>query len=447
MPKSYCAAEGCNADDRKRGRYGFMAGIRFFPFPSSANQKRRWMDLVRRENFVPGKFSRLCSCHFIDGKPTVLHPYPELFAYNNYKEDNDSRGKSSILKRENTTFTPHLPSTSSSDNEIREDGIKQATSRSYLVDEEGNCHTIFLPFSNEVTVETTKIPTSSETMFKMPLHHEYINPISYQPTFCDSETQTDLSMTDIFGLEKMKVDHDNLVKKEEKPCLTGEFIDKITSTDKNVSSYLGIPSVMALPGIFAILDRASPSLKYWRGHEGTHHDAKYQLESSTKKPGPSRKLSQYNEFLITLLKIRLALPSFLLADIFGISESRKPTTPSAQARTYSTHKQHNTYKMLVSIAPTGAFNFVSNLWCGNVSDRYITEHSGFLDNIKAGDEVMADRGFLIRDLLLERKATLNIPPFTKKCAQEKADVFWLEILQKQKKLLKREFMWNGQLDA
>ena len=51
-----------------------------------------------------------------------------------------------------------------------------------------------------------------------------------------------------------------------------------------------------------------------------------------------------------------------------------------------------------------------------MSDRYITEHSGFLDNIRPGDEVMADRGFVIRDRLLEKHATLNIPPFTKKCA-------------------------------
>jgi hypothetical protein len=28
---------------------------------------------------------------------------------------------------------------------------------------------------------------------------------------------------------------------------------------------------------------------------------------------------------------------------------------------------------------------------------------------------MADRGFVIRDLLLTRKATLKIPPFTTKC--------------------------------
>lgn len=50
-----------------------------------------------------------------------------------------------------------------------------------------------------------------------------------------------------------------------------------------------------------------------------------------------------------------------------------------------------------------------------MSDRYITANSGFLDLITAGDEVMADRGFIIRDYLLERRAKLVIPPFTHKC--------------------------------
>ncbi|CAG2212996.1 unnamed protein product [Mytilus edulis] len=53
---------------------------------------------------------------------------------------------------------------------------------------------------------------------------------------------------------------------------------------------------------------------------------------------------------------------------------------------------------------------------GNTSDRYITEHSGFLDLVSAGDEIMADRGFRIRDLLLERRAYLTMPPFTRKCS-------------------------------
>lgn len=59
-----------------------------------------------------------------------------------------------------------------------------------------------------------------------------------------------------------------------------------------------------------------------------------------------------------------------------------------------------TFKSLVGITTPGAFSFVSELWDCNVSDRYITANSGFLDLISAGDEVMADRGFVIRDYLL-----------------------------------------------
>ncbi len=35
--------------------------------------------------------------------------------------------------------------------------------------------------------------------------------------------------------------------------------------------------------------------------------------------------------------------------------------------------------------------------------------------MEEGDDIMADRGFTIRDLLTDKKATLNIPPFTRKC--------------------------------
>ena len=41
----------------------------------------------------------------------------------------------------------------------------------------------------------------------------------------------------------------------------------------------------------------------------------------------------------------------------------------------------------------------------------ITEKSGLLDLLKPGDNVMADRGFNVGDLLHQRGITLNIPPF------------------------------------
>jgi hypothetical protein len=98
---------------------------------------------------------------------------------------------------------------------------------------------------------------------------------------------------------------------------------------------------------------------------------------------------------------------------------QRPQNATAQSQTYSQYKSHNTVKVLFAISPTGAFIFASNFYGGNASDRFIVEHSGFLDHVEAGDDVMADRGFKIRDLLVKKGATLNMPPFTRKCSYGK----------------------------
>ena len=51
-----------------------------------------------------------------------------------------------------------------------------------------------------------------------------------------------------------------------------------------------------------------------------------------------------------------------------------------------------------------------------MSNRYITQDSGFMNYVEEGDDIMADIGFTIRDLLTNKRATPNIPPFTRKCA-------------------------------
>lgn len=90
---------------------------------------------------------------------------------------------------------------------------------------------------------------------------------------------------------------------------------------------------------------------------------------------------------------------------------QKPSIPSSQRITWSSYKHHNTFKSLVAITPKGSFCFLSNLFTGSISDKRIVEESGFLDNIERGDDIMADRGFLIRGNLALKGATLNIPPF------------------------------------
>lgn len=85
----------------------------------------------------------------------------------------------------------------------------------------------------------------------------------------------------------------------------------------------------------------------------------------------------------------------------------------ARALTYSNYKHHNTIKYLIGITPTGSISFVSKAWGGRTSDRVITENSGLYDLLRPGDQVLADRGFLIADDLAVRHCSLAIPAFTR----------------------------------
>lgn len=51
------------------------------------------------------------------------------------------------------------------------------------------------------------------------------------------------------------------------------------------------------------------------------------------------------------------------------------------------------------------------------SDKFIVNHSGFLENIQEGDLVLADKGFLIEDEIEEKGASLRLPCFVKNGGQ------------------------------
>jgi len=55
--------------------------------------------------------------------------------------------------------------------------------------------------------------------------------------------------------------------------------------------------------------------------------------------------------------------------------------------------------------------FVSQLYTGGISNKEITKQSGILTFLERGDNVMADRGFIINDLLEPLRCTLNTTPF------------------------------------
>ncbi|CAB4044286.1 Hypothetical predicted protein [Paramuricea clavata] len=88
-----------------------------------------------------------------------------------------------------------------------------------------------------------------------------------------------------------------------------------------------------------------------------------------------------------------------------------PSAPVTQGVTFSSYKHHNTAKGL-GISPAGTLTFVSELYAGRTSDKELTNDCGILKLLEEGDQIMADKGFLIEDCLPDG-VTLNISPFLK----------------------------------
>ena len=103
-----------------------------------------------------------------------------------------------------------------------------------------------------------------------------------------------------------------------------------------------------------------------------------------------------------------------------------PKAMQLQSQLYSNYKSSTTLKCLIGCDPRGNLMFVSELFTGSISDKALTEKSGFYETlknlklhgyVKDGDAIMVDKGFNIEKELNELGLLLNIPPFAASGAQ------------------------------
>ena len=91
-------------------------------------------------------------------------------------------------------------------------------------------------------------------------------------------------------------------------------------------------------------------------------------------------------------------------------EIAAPKLMSQQSQTYSTYRGMNSFKVIIGVAPNAVITYVSDLYPGSVSDKALVQESGLCNHLVAGDLILADKGFLIQDVV-PRGVSVNIPPF------------------------------------
>ena len=91
-------------------------------------------------------------------------------------------------------------------------------------------------------------------------------------------------------------------------------------------------------------------------------------------------------------------------------EVAAPGLMSQQNATYSSYRGMNSFKVLVGVAPNAVITHVSKLYPGSISDKAMVQGSGLLNHLTPGDMILADKGFLIQDIV-PRGVSVNIPPF------------------------------------
>ena len=399
--------------------------------------------------------------HFLDGKPTKENPNPVAAdPYSNVKrarkapsERNSTEEPSSKKKR--LEFTQNDVGAGCSSQLTTPTGEENAAEALILLGETANP-----PVDNLVYTKPVNLVAAADPMEAVGLHKPAAD-LATTPIKTKIERHVKarannkkLPVLESFvSCPKCSYQFEPSLKERQK-LRRKEFIKEILTDDSKCQLYTGIPKSGMLQDIFTWILPKAKTIKLWYG-------------TGDIKNGRTRTaMTLLEEMILTLVRIRRGYDTSHIAYIFGISQSqvsrvflawckllagtfkpliiwpskdlvyenlpdtfmsypntrviidatefhiKKPFRPTAQKQTWSNYKHANTLKLLVGIMPSGAITFVSKLYSGCISDLHITEQSGLVHMLEEGDDVMADRGFNIRHLLLPKRCTLNIPSFS-----------------------------------
>ncbi|XP_055492695.1 uncharacterized protein LOC129697960 [Leucoraja erinacea] len=387
-------------------------------------QQRKWLANIGRGDMKIEKIGtyRVCSLHFIKNKPAAWDDV------------------------NNPDWAPTVNMGRGDDNE---QGIQRAQERHARATRRESIKADVVAAQASVALQVDAEQADDYENFEPVLEvHRQLDIETQTPVkeTMDTSTQTDMCGVDITVLEaQLYQKNKELTKARQEAAKIKLTQESLSKDDKKVRFYTGLPTFAVLMLIYD-----------------------YVKDKLTKR----RSLTHFQQLLIVLMKLRLAVPHEDLAYRFLVSNATisrvftsgidalhglskliiwperdvlwktmpmqfrrtfgkrvaviidcfeifcdRPTSLEARAQTWSNYKHHNTIKFLIGITPCGAISFLSAAWGGRGTDKTITLSSQFFDNLLPGDVILADRGFDIKDAAGFHGCQAEIPAFVRGKAQ------------------------------
>ena len=459
MPKN-CCAFGCSNVYRKG------CGLQFYRFPVDSDRRRRWVAAIGRKDWAPTDYSWICSEHFATGvksnHPLAPNYIPTLFKHISSPVKRSLEGRAVDFDRRQSTKKRRTETTKKEQLavEAAEKRSKElAEEEKRLEEEEKRLETE----EENKRLEEIERKRRQDEIFQRLEHIEREKAKKAEEEAKQEKIQTAKQISEL-DATVMKLVDDNkelLAKKSLLECELAEVKHVNSKMERQVETL----SCRVLSE--GNLENDNSTVKYFTGLP-SFSVLKVIYNFVSKDVPETSGCPKFDQYLLTLMKLRLNVGDKDLAFRFGISQAsvsryinkwvdvlsiklaflihwperqellktmpsdfrkhfkkcviiidcfevfiERPTSLMARAQTFSNYKKHNTVKFLIGISPQGSIAFISKGWGGRVSDVYLTENCGILEKLLPGDMILADRGFTIQEAAGLFCAEVKIPPFTK----------------------------------
>ncbi|XP_076835700.1 uncharacterized protein LOC143481554 [Brachyhypopomus gauderio] len=430
---AYCCVPGCKSYQRRE----CDKNLSFHRFPCNPDTRRQWLVEIKRDvgrYFQITDNTRVCAKHF--SKDCIVRTLAGL--------------KKLKVGSVPTLFTWCQPNTTRTIERIQRDPV--CINRTRTSSSEGESISSCDLEEEELHITNLHEKEISKQVIDALGDHDYLG------ESLSIEEQLDAAKREITHLE------------EENRNLKREwfYLQRFQCEPKLIMFYTGFEDYDTLKAVFLALQPTAESVVRWSQMQRLNSTGK----DSVKPSFTAQHLCLFDQFFLFLCRARQGFFAVDLAVRFNVSQatvsrvcvtwcnylyfmlgtlpiwpsresvdelmptSVKQTLPKARVIldcteiciqtasskvlntvTYSHYKGTTTLKSLIGITPFGSISLVSKLYTGSISDEEITKESGILSLLEPGDEVIADKGFLIKDLLSNISVKLVSPTFLGPCGQ------------------------------